>query len=74
MATVIETTDHGTGVACDFCPIEIELRTDDFTVVQETIRRRGWKISKNAEGEWQHKCPACAEDEHVASQQSIHRS
>lgn len=63
MATVIETTDRGTGVACDFCPIEIELHTDDFAVVQETIKKRGWKTFRGTDGEWQHKCPACAEDD-----------
>lgn len=64
---MIESTDYGMGVACDFCSTEIELQTRDFHFAVETIKNRGWKISRSAEGEWQHRCPACVEDQPIVA-------
>lgn len=62
---MIEPTDYGMAVSCDFCSTEIELQTHEFTHAVETIKHRGWKIGKDLEGQWTHKCPACLEDEHA---------
>lgn len=59
---MLEPSDYGYAASCDFCSTEIELQTRDFMTAVEIIKRRGWKISKGEDGQWQHKCPACAED------------
>lgn len=59
---MIESTDYGYAVSCDFCSEEIELQLRDFDHVIVAIKRRGWRISNDDKGQWQHKCPVCVED------------
>lgn len=54
----------GTFIAsCDFCSETIDTETDDFHDAVAIMKREGWKIFKGKRQEWQHKCPACVEDE-----------
>jgi hypothetical protein len=32
---------------------------DDFQIMISDLKRDGWKIVKNANGEWEHYCPDC---------------
>ena len=60
---MIEESDIGYAVSCDFCSTETEIQTRDFGWVIKVIKQRGWRISKGPGGEWQHKCPVCVEGE-----------
>lgn len=62
---MIERTDYGMAVSCDTCSTEIELQTRDFDHAIETIKHRGWKIDRDPEGAWRHRCPVCVEDQNV---------
>ena len=57
-----EIRDWGWDVDCDRCPY-YENFPDiiNFSDLIAELKRQGWKIRKNQDGEWEHICPSCAE-------------
>lgn len=47
-------------VSCDTCSTgEMRIEANDFMEVVRDIKETGWTILKNANGEWEHRCPDC---------------
>lgn len=59
---MIEATEDGHGVCCDFCSTEVEFRTHRVAQVLFALHARGWQITRDEKGKWQHRCPCCVED------------
>lgn len=59
---MIEETDFGYAVACDFCSNEIEVQASTFEFAVKCARHRGWGFTRNEQGHWLHTCPACLEE------------
>lgn len=52
-------------IACDRCPSGHKEVDADFgwgSMIAE-IKEDGWKVLKDADGDWTHICPACDESE-----------
>jgi hypothetical protein len=47
---------------CDICDNTFDAETDDFDVAWASAKKLGWKVLKD-NGEWEHRCPECAEEE-----------
>lgn len=47
--------------SCDFCKgaSTMEQYYGSFSEVVAEAKKKGWKIFKDASGEWMHKCPDC---------------
>lgn len=48
-------------VSCDHCSFEDTFDETDFMDTVQSMKESGWQIRK-VNGEWDHKCPTCAED------------
>lgn len=48
-------------VHCDSCPGYLEVDTPVFSALVKQIKFKGWKIYKDKDGKWSHKCVACQE-------------
>ena len=60
---MIKRSNGELGVECNECGAELWGGcTDDFQEFIEELKRDGWKIQRN-EGEWEHICSDCREDE-----------
>lgn len=44
---------------CDACSETLETDEDEFYSAVAVVKRAGWEISKDDNGDWQHKCPSC---------------
>jgi len=51
-------------VFCDFCDHVEEIDTDgDFQELLDQMKENGWENFKDEDGEWEHKCPICVEND-----------
>lgn len=45
---------------CDVCEDEVEVQSHSIKEAWEYVRdSKGWRCFKNAQGEWEHRCPEC---------------
>lgn len=57
-------------VCCDHCSESDEFYGDFMEVIEE-IKDKGWKVSKDEKGEWDHSCPDCVEKENEELDEAI---
>ena len=48
-------------VHCDTCPEYFIDETLEFDELIKMIKLKGWKLYKDENDKWSHKCPACQE-------------
>jgi hypothetical protein len=46
---------------CDTCPEYLEVVSNHFADIVAEIKARGWKIYKDKNDKWSHKCIVCQE-------------
>ena len=53
---------RGFEVYCDFCPEDtyMDFGRDEWSDMIAELKADGWKIFKDDDGNWTHKCPDCA--------------
>lgn len=58
---MIEYYDNVYYVNCDFCEYQgfFEFGEDEFAGMIEEMKESGWKVFKDENDEWTHKCPDC---------------
>lgn len=55
---MIERTDDGFEVACDYCSADTEVEGYDWQEMLAEVKSGGWHIRKLGEG-WKHMCDDC---------------
>jgi hypothetical protein len=54
----------GFNTSCDHCSHDEDLdNADTFQEAVDEIKSQGWRITRLANGEWDHTCPDCLEGE-----------
>lgn len=49
--------------SCDYCSFTEDHDTSSFVEVIRAMKRDGWRVEKDDEDDWMHKCPICIEKE-----------
>lgn len=50
-------------ITCDGCDEDLEFfDKDEFSIMVADAKGKGWKITPDGEGGWNHRCPSCQSD------------
>ena len=48
---------------CDECGDELDAYTSDFNEALEVLKMNGWEYVRGQDGEYEHYCPTCGDDD-----------
>lgn len=60
---MIERDGGAISASCDGCTEDHTAFTDDWQEALAELRQEGWRIRRGKDGEWEHHCPGCLEEE-----------
>lgn len=60
---MIERDGGAVSASCDGCTESHTAFTGDWQEALAELRQEGWRIRRGEDGEWEHHCPGCVEEE-----------
>jgi hypothetical protein len=55
--------EHSFEFRCDSCGLSVEFAPNDFRECVAELKLRNWRIGRDKDGEWFHKCGRCKSKE-----------